>query len=86
MNNILRYISNYFRRKRVRSKIREEVNVVESMAKANRIYKELIFMAHPDRHSDKVELAQSITKEINKNRHNYQELLKLKLLIEKELV
>jgi hypothetical protein len=31
-------------------------------------------------------LAQSITKEINKNRHNYQELLKLKSLIEKELV
>ena len=86
MVNIFRYISNYFRRKRARSKVREEVNVVESMAKAKRIYKELILMAHPDRHADKVELAQSITEEINKNRHNYQELLRLKGLIEKELV
>lgn len=86
MSNIFRYISNYFRRKRVRSKIREEENVVESIAKAKRIYKELILMAHPDRHSNKVELAESITKEINKNRHNYQELLRLKLLIEKELI
>lgn len=86
MYNIFRYISNFFRRKKARSKIREEVNVVESMAKAKRLYKELILMAHPDRHSDKIELAQSITKEINKNRHNYQELLKLKSLIEKELV
>ena len=85
MANIFKYISNYFRRKRVRSKVREEVNVVESMAKAKSLYKELILKAHPDRHVDKADLAQSITEEINKNRHNYQELLKLKSLIESEL-
>lgn len=85
MVNIFKYISNYFRRKRVRSKVREEVNVVESMAKAKSLYKELIRKAHPDRHADKVELAQTITEEINKNRYNYQELLRLKDLIENEL-
>lgn len=85
MVNIFKYISNYFRRKRMRSKVREEVNVVESMAKAKSLYKELIRKAHPDRHIDKVDLAQSITEEINKNRYNYQELLKLKSLIEIEL-
>lgn len=85
MVNIFRYISNYFRRKRVRSKVREEVNVVESMAKAKSLYKELILKAHPDRHIDKADLAQSITEEINKNRYNYQELLKIKKLIESEL-
>lgn len=86
MLNIFKYIANFFRRKRVRSNVREEVNVVESMAKAKSLYKELILKAHPDRHTDKVDLAQSITEEINKNRHNYQGLLKLKELIEKELV
>lgn len=85
MVNIFKYISNFFRRKRVRSKVREEVNVVESMAKAKPLYKELILKAHPDRHIDKADLAQSITEEINKNRYNYQELLKLKDLIESEL-
>lgn len=85
MVNILKYISNYFRRKRVRSKVREEVNVVESMAKAKSLYKELIRKAHPDRHVDKVELAQTITEEINKNRYNYQELLRIKGLIDSEL-
>ena len=85
MVNIFKYISNYFRRKSVRSKVREEVNVVESMAKAKSLYKELIRKAHPDRHVDKVELAQTITEEINKNRYNYQELLRIKDLIENEL-
>lgn len=85
MVNIFKYISNYFRRKRVRSKVREEVNVVESMAKAKSLYKELILKAHPDRHIDKADLAQSITEEINKNRYNYQELLRIKDLIESEL-
>lgn len=85
MVNIFKYISNYFRRKRVRSKVREEVNVVESMAKAKSLYKELILKAHPDRHIDKADLAQSITEDINKNRYNYQELLKIKNLIESEL-
>ncbi len=85
MVNIFKYISNYIRRKRVRSKVREEVNVVASMAKAKSLYKELILKAHPDRHSDNVDLAHSITEEINKNRYNYQELLRLKYLIESEL-
>ena len=56
----------------------ESVNVVESIASAKSLHKELIRLAHPDKNPMKVELAQEITELLNMNRYNYRELLKLK--------
>ena len=86
MVNIFKYLLRFFRRKRKKVKMtHEEVNVVESVVKAKKLYKELILKAHPDRYVDKMEVAQSFTEKVNANRFNYRELLKLKELIEKEL-
>lgn len=63
----------------------EELNIVNSIANAKQLYKELIVKAHPDKHPNNVELAQSLTESINENRYNYNELLKLKSIIENEL-
>ena len=63
----------------------ESVNVVESIASAKSLHKELIRLAHPDKNPMKIELAQEITELLNMNRYNYRELLKLKERIENEL-
>lgn len=66
-------------------RLNETHNVVESIAKSKVLYKELIREAHPDRHRQKEELAKEITEQININRYNYQELLKLEERIRNEL-
>lgn len=86
MSNIFRYFVHFLRRRKNRTKVHEEENVVESMVKAKKLYKELILKAHPDRHPNKIELAALITEKVNENRYNYQVLLKLKERIEKELL
>ena len=63
----------------------ESINVVESIGKAKTLYKDLIIKAHPDRNPNNVELATSITDQLNSNRFNYRELLRLKTIIETEL-
>ena len=63
----------------------ESVNVVESIASAKSLHKELIRKAHPDKNPIKIELAQELTELVNLNRYNYRELLKLKERIENEL-
>ena len=79
---------NWFRRvfHRKNSEIPDEnINVVESIGKAKTLYKDLIIKAHPDRNPKNVELATSITDQLNSNRFNYRELLRLKTIIETEL-
>ena len=63
----------------------ESINIVNSIAKAKKLHKELILYAHPDRHPNKKELATRLSKQINENRFNYCELLKLQDIINKEL-
>jgi phosphopantothenate synthetase len=65
--------------------VREENNIVQSIAKAKTLHRELISKAHPDKNPSKEELAKVLTEEINNNRYNYRELLKLKQRIETEL-
>lgn len=72
------------RRKR-KEALFESVNVVESIAGAKALHKELILKAHPDKNPMKIELAQELSELINVNRFNYQELLKLKKRVENEL-
>ena len=75
----------FLSRKNRKDAIKESVNVVESIAKAKILHKELIRKAHPDINPANVELAQELSELINVNRFNYQELLKLKGRIDKEL-
>ena len=63
----------------------ESANIVESIASAKSLHKELILKSHPDKHPDKEELAKEIADLVNENRYNYRELLKLKERIENEL-
>ena len=72
-------------RKNRKAAMQESANVVESIAGAKTLHKELIRRAHPDKHSDKEELAKEITDLVNENRYNYRELLRLKKRIENEL-
>ena len=83
MNIVRRFIN----RIRFRNTIKrdESANVVDSMVKARRLYKELSLSAHPDKHPDKSEIAEDIMQRITKNKHNYSELLKLKIEIEEKL-
>ena len=73
----------FFKRLRLRKKmhIDEGLNVVEGISKAKTLYKELIIKAHPDRNTQKEELAKEITEAINNNRYNYRGLLELKVII-----
>lgn len=62
-----------------------EVNVVDSIVKAKKLYKELIIKTHPDRNPQNSELANSLAQQVTKNRYNYAELLKLKQIINEKL-
>ena len=75
----------FLSRKHRKEAISESINVVESIAGAKTLHKELIRRAHPDKHSDKEGLAKEITDLVNENRYNYRELLRLKKRIENEL-
>jgi len=63
----------------------ETFNVVVSIAKAKTLYKELIFLAHPDKHQTKIVIATELTSLITRNKFNYRELLMLKERVKKEL-
>lgn len=63
----------------------ESNNVVDSMVKAHRLYKELSKQAHPDRNPDNEEVARDIMARIVVNRHNYSALLLIKDEINEKL-
>lgn len=72
-------------RKNRNAAISESLNIVDSIANAKALHKELIMIAHPDRNPDKVEIAKELSELINTSRYNYKELLILKKRIEREL-
>ena len=63
----------------------ESANVVDSMVKARKLYKELSLAVHLDRHPDRRKTAESLMRRVTSNKRNYSELLKLKTEIEKKL-
>ncbi|UVV59154.1 hypothetical protein NXY28_25680 [Bacteroides thetaiotaomicron] len=63
----------------------EAYNVVESIAKAKQLYKELIKQTHPDKHPNNKDVAEKLTAMINNNRFNYRELLKIKDIVNDKL-
>lgn len=60
-------------------------NIVASIAKCKVLHRRLIILAHPDKHPNNKELAEELTKLLNKERYNYSELLKLQVRIKSEL-
>lgn len=62
----------------------EGMNVVPGISKAKSLYKNLIVRAHPDKHSNDMECAQSMTERLNNCRYNYSELLKIEKLIDEK--
>ena len=86
---VKRHIMNIFARlfcSKNHSTSDEAYNVVESIAKAKQLYKELIKQAHPDKHPNNKDAAEELTAMINNNRFNYRELLKIKNMVNDKLV
>lgn len=84
MNLISRFITRIRFRKTLNAD--QSRNVVDGMVKARRLYKELSIKTHPDRNPDNRELAERLMQEVVANRHNYEELLRLKEEIEENLM
>lgn len=61
-----------------KERISEGINVVSGISRAKSLYKELIILAHPDRHLNEEKHYQELTDRINANRYNYNELVKIK--------
>lgn len=78
---------NLLNRIRFRRKIKkdESVNVVDSIAKAQQLYRELSIKVHPDKNRDKTELAEELMQRIVANRYNYSALLSLKQEVQEKL-
>ena len=83
MNIFIRIINRIRFRRTIKGD--ESANVVDSMIKARKLYKELSLAVHPDRHPDMRETAESLMRRVTANKHNYSELLKLKTEIEENL-
>lgn len=83
MNIFIRIINRIRFRRTIRGD--ESTNVVDSVVKARKLYKELSLAAHPDRHPDRREIAENLIRRVTANKHNYSELLKLKKEVEEKL-
>lgn len=83
MNIFIRIINRIRFRRTIRGD--ESTNVVDSVVKARKLYKELSLAAHPDRHPDRREIAENLMRRITANKRNYSELLKLKKEVEEKL-
>ena len=77
MNRLLFFISKFVRRKHP-NEIDEGLNVVSGISKAKPLFKELIRLAHPDRHPNNKGYYEDLSNRINANRYNYNELLKIR--------
>ena len=56
----------------------QSVNVVDGIAKAQRLYKDLAKVAHPDKNPDKREIAEELMQRIVSNKWNYEKLMSLR--------
>lgn len=65
---------------------REEMNIVDSIAKSKILYKKLISITHPDRNPTQEELAKVLSERINANRYNYRELKNIEQEVYKKLL
>lgn len=83
MNFFNRFITRLKFRRTIRTD--ESSNVVDSIAKARKLYKNLCIVAHPDKHPSKKEFAEDIMQRITANKHNYSVLKSLEMEIAEKL-
>lgn len=83
MNPIIRFFTRLKYRRVIKTD--ESSNVVESMVKARKLYRELSIAAHPDKHPSKKDIAEGLMQQVTVNKHNYSGLISLKNEIEEKL-
>lgn len=93
--SIITIIKTFFKERRKKSELRKKIlsekisynetaeNITKSISHSAKLYKELITKTHPDlfENENKI-LATKLAAEITKNKKNYNELLKLKKIVE----
>lgn len=93
--SIITVIKTFFKERRKRAELRKKIlseelsyndtaeNITKSISHSAKLYKELITKTHPDLfESDNKVFATELSAEITKNKKNYNELLKLKKIVE----
>ena len=83
MNILSRFINRFRFRKIIKTD--QSTNVVDSMVKARKLYKELCIKTHPDKHHEQQAMAEELMKKVVGNRFDYNELLQLKAEIKEKL-
>lgn len=83
MNIFSRFINRIRFRKTIKTD--QSSNVVDSMVKARRLYKELCIKTHPDKHPEHQPIAEELMKKVVANRYDYNELIQLKAEIKEKL-
>lgn len=83
MNIFSRFINRLRFRKAIKTD--QSVNVVDSMVKGRKLYKELCIKTHPDKHHEQQGIAEELMKKVVANRYDYNELLQLKGEIKEKL-
>lgn len=81
----MNFLRNLFR-KRVKDVTASCDNIVKSIAKCKTLHKKLIITAHPDKHPDKLEKAEELTKAINRARYDYSKLIELQDIVKREFL
>ena len=93
--SILSVIKTFLKERRKKAELRKKIlseelsyndtaeNITKSISHSNKLYKELITKTHPDLFDEtKKVFATELSAEITKNKKNYNELLKLKKIVE----
>ena len=83
MNFFSRFINRLRFSKTVKSD--QGINVVDSMVKARKLYKELCIKTHPDKHQVQQGIAEELMKKVVVNKFNYNGLLQLQIEIKEKL-
>ena len=82
MNIFTRFINRLRFRKTIKTD--QSANVVDSMVKARKLYKELCIKTHPDKHPEKQAIAEELMKKVVATRFDYKGLQQLKTEIEEK--
>ena len=83
MNIFTRFINRLRFRRTIKTD--QSANVVDSMVKARKLYKELCIKTHPDKHREKQAIAEELMKKVVASRFDYNGLLQLQTEIKEKL-
>ena len=83
MNIFSRFINRLRFRKNIKTD--QSTNVVDSMVRARKLYKELCIKTHPDKHRVQQAIAEDLMKKVVANRFDYNGLLQVQTEIKERL-